>query len=77
VNRPIRAMAVFCMLLFLALLVNATYVQYMRADALNSHDGNRRVIDAQFSRERGPILVGRDPVAESRPVDDRYQFQRV
>jgi len=76
VNRPIRAMAVFCMLLFLALLVNATYVQYVRADALNSRDGNRRVIDAQFSRERGPILVGGDPVAASRPVDDRYQFQR-
>jgi penicillin-binding protein A len=76
VNRPIRAMAVFCMLLFLALLVNATYVQYFRADALNNRDGNRRVIDAQFSRERGPILVGGDPVAVSRPVDDRYQFLR-
>ena len=75
-NRPIRAMAVFCMLLFLALLVNATYVQYVRADALNSRDGNRRVIDAQFSRERGPILVDGDSVAASRPVDDRYQFQR-
>src|SRR3712207_6968470 len=69
-------MAVFCMLLFLALLVNAIYVQYVRADALNSRDGNRRVIDAQFSRERGPILVDGDPVAASRPVDDRYQFQR-
>jgi penicillin-binding protein A len=76
VNRPIRAMAVFCMLLFLALLLNATYVQYVRADGLNSRDGNRRVIDAQFSRERGPILVGGDPVARSRPVDDRYQYQR-
>jgi peptidoglycan glycosyltransferase len=69
-------MAVFCMLLFLALLVNATYVQYIRADALNSRDGNRRVTDAQFSRERGPILVDGDPVAVSRPVEDRYQFQR-
>ena len=75
-NRPIRAMAVFCMLLFLALLINATYVQYVRADAFNSRAGNRRVIDAQFSRERGPILVAGDPVAASRPVDDRYEFQR-
>ena len=75
-NRPIRAMAVFCMLLFLALLLNATYVQYVRADGLNSRDGNRRVIDAQFSRERGPILVDGDPVAASRAVDDRFQFQR-
>src|SRR3712207_7347357 len=69
-------MAVFCMLLFLALLLNATYVQYVRADDLNSRDGNRRVIDAEFSRERGPVLVAGEPVAASRPVDDRYQFQR-
>ncbi|CAA9353782.1 MAG: Cell division protein FtsI [Peptidoglycan synthetase] [uncultured Nocardioidaceae bacterium] len=75
-NRPIRAMAVFCMLLFLALLLNATYVQYVRADALNSRDGNRRVIDAQFSRERGPIVVGDEQVAASDPVEDRYRYQR-
>ena len=47
-NRPIRAMAVFCMLLFLALLVNATYVQYIRADALNSRDGFGKLMATGF-----------------------------
>ena len=45
-NRQMRAIAVFCMLLVLALLVNDTYVHYVRADALNSRDRNRRVIEA-------------------------------
>lgn len=76
-NKPIRTMAIFCLLLFLALLVNTTYLQYIKADELNQSDLNRRVIVASFSRERGAILVDRDPVAESKPSDDQYQFQRV
>ena len=76
-NKPIRTMAIFCMLLFLALMVNATYLQYFRASALNDDPQNRRVIVAAFSRERGAILVGREPVAKSEPSDDQYKFQRT
>ncbi len=76
-NKPIRTMAIFCMALFLALLVNATYLQYLRADDLNSRDENKRVRDAEFARERGAILVGGNSIAESRPVDDRFEFQRT
>lgn len=76
-NRPIRTMAIFCLLLFLALMGNATYLQYVNAADLNTHAENRRVTVAAFSRERGAILVGRDPVAESLPSDTRYQFQRT
>jgi len=75
-NKPIRTLSIFCMLLFLALMVNATWLQYLQADELNGNDLNRRVIAEAFSRERGAILVGRDPVAESTPSDDRYEFQR-
>ena len=42
-NKPIRNIAVACMLLFVALLINATYVQYWEADDLSSvvaHEGN-------------------------------------
>ncbi len=76
-NKPIRTMAIFCMLLFVALMLNATYLQYYKAKALNDDPRNRRVIEAAFSRERGAILVGRDPVAESVKSDDVYQFQRT
>lgn len=75
-NKPIRAMAVACLVLFMALLLNANYVQFIEADDLNAKAGNRRVIDEEFSRERGAIIVDREPIAESVPVKDRWQFQR-
>jgi peptidoglycan glycosyltransferase len=76
-NRPIRVVSIFSLLLFLALMANATYLQYVHAGALGSDPRNRRVIEAAFSRERGAILVGRDPIAESKRTDDRFKFQRV
>ena len=79
-NKPIRNLAIGCMLLFVALLVNATYVQYWQADDLTSlskHPDNKRVRDAEFSRERGAILVRGKAVAESNKSDDEYKFQRV
>ena len=75
-NKPIRTISMFCLLLFLALMINATYLQYWKAGALNDDPRNRRVITAAFSRERGAILVGRDPVAQSVASGDRYKFQR-
>jgi peptidoglycan glycosyltransferase len=79
-NKPIRNLAVACMFLFVALLINATYVQYWAADDLTSlseHPDNKRVRDAEFSRERGAILVRGKAVAESKKSDDAYKFQRV
>jgi penicillin-binding protein A len=76
-NKPIRTISMFCMLLFLALMANATYLQYWQADALNEDARNRRIIQEAFSRERGPILVAGDPVALSEESDDEYEFQRT
>jgi peptidoglycan glycosyltransferase len=76
VNKPIRTMSIFCLLLFVALLANVTYLQYVRAEGLNDSSQNRRVIEAAYSRDRGAIIVGREPVAESKKVDDRYKFLR-
>ena len=75
-NRPIRILAIGCLVLFLALLINANYLQFVQADDLNDKAGNRRVLDEQFSRDRGPILVDGDPIAESVEVDDEYDYQR-
>ncbi|MCW2827107.1 MAG: cell division protein FtsI [Marmoricola sp.] len=79
-NKPIRNLSVACMLLFVSLLVNATYVQYYEADDLTNlskHPDNKRVRDAEFSRERGAILVRGKAVAESNRSNDAYKFQRV
>ena len=76
-NKPIRVVSVFCLLLFVALLLNATYLMYARAGDLADDPRNRRVITATFSRERGAILVGKEAVARSVPSDDKYKFQRT
>ncbi|MEP7091291.1 MAG: penicillin-binding protein 2 [Nocardioidaceae bacterium] len=76
-NKPIRAMSIFCMLLFVALLLNATYLQYVDAGSLNSRSDNKRVRDAEFARKRGAIVAGGTSVAESRKIDDQYTYQRV
>ena len=76
-NKPIRTISIFCLLLFVALMLNATYLQFWQADSLDDDPRNRRVIEAAYSRERGAILVGRDPIAESVPSDDRFEFQRT
>ncbi|SDT69125.1 penicillin-binding protein 2 [Jiangella sp. DSM 45060] len=76
-NSPIRRISAGCLLLCVALLINATYVQAFWADDLNARSENRRVLLDEYSRERGPILLADDtPIAQSVPVDDEYQFQR-
>src|SRR3954463_2266532 len=76
-NKPIRTISIFCLLLFVALMVNATWLQYWKSDAYDKDPRNRRVIEAAYSRERGAILVGRDPVAESVESEDEYDFLRT
>jgi peptidoglycan glycosyltransferase len=77
VNKPIRVVSVFCLVLFMALLVNATYLMYVRADSLSEDPRNNRIITAAYSRERGAILVGKEAIARSVPSDDQYRFQRT
>ncbi|MFL6295393.1 MAG: penicillin-binding transpeptidase domain-containing protein, partial [Actinomycetes bacterium] len=76
-NKPIRTMSIFCMLLFAALLLNSTYLQYVDAGNLNSRPDNKRVRDAEFARKRGAIVAGGASVAESPRTHDQYVYQRV
>ncbi len=76
-NKPIRTISIFCLLLFVALMINATWLQYWKSEAYDNDPQNRRVIEASYSRERGAILVGREPIAESVESDDDYDFLRT
>jgi|SoiMethySBSTD1v2_1073268.scaffolds.fasta_scaffold05347_13 penicillin-binding protein A len=76
-NRPIRVMAIACLVLFVALMANINYVQYVDADDLNARPGNNRVLHDEFSRDRGPIIVGRHQIALSVPVNDEFDYQRT
>jgi peptidoglycan glycosyltransferase len=76
VNRPIRAVAVTAMVMFFALMANLSYLYIGQQDYLNERSENRRVADARFGQDRGPIMVGNTPVAQSDAVKDKYNFQR-
>jgi penicillin-binding protein A len=77
VNSAIRRLAVAAIILMLALMANSTYLQAFRANDLNGRNDNRRVRDSQFSVDRGAILIGSTPIAQSKPSNDQYQFQRT
>jgi peptidoglycan glycosyltransferase len=64
------------MVIFTALMVNLSYLYVGEQSFLNERPENRRVADARFAQDRGPIMVGNTPIAKSEQVKDRYKFQR-
>ena len=75
-NGPIRRVAAAAMVMFTVLLLNLSAGYLIRTEYLNNRPENRRVTDARFAQDRGPIMVGNAPVAKSEPVKDRFKFQR-
>ena len=62
--------------LLLALIINVSYIQVFQANDLRQQSGNQRVILTEYSRERGPILLGSKAVAQSTPTDDSLKYLR-
>ena len=75
-NRPIRTLAIGCLVLFALLLLNVNYVQVIQADDLNDRGTNKRARDAECARKRGTIEVEGEPIAESVPSGDKLKYQR-
>ena len=76
-NRPIRKLAVACLLMFVALLVNANVVQVVEAQSLRNNPNNSRLLANRLNNDRGPIVVGNQAVAASVPTPDQtYKYQR-
>ncbi len=76
-NTPLRRVSMVVVLMVLALLVNATYIQVFRADTLRADPRNERVLLDEYSRERGSILAGPAVMANSIKTTDRYKYLRV
>jgi penicillin-binding protein A len=77
VNAPIRRLTTVVVLMFLTLLMSATWIQFVSAKELNARPDNRRTLLSTFARERGQILVRGTPVARSVPAKDEYKWQRI
>jgi peptidoglycan glycosyltransferase len=76
-NRELKRVTIVSLLMFLALFVSSTIIQYVQAENLAADPRNSRTLYASYSIERGPILVDGNPIAFSEPSVDDYKFQRV
>ncbi len=76
-NRELKRVSFIVLLMFVALFVSSTVIGVFQQDNLRNNPHNVRTLYDSYSAERGPILVGGQPVAESTPSNDVYKFQRV
>lgn len=76
-NAPLKRVAIAVLVMFVALLVNANYVQVVEAGSLRQNPHNGRVLAGEYARQRGPIVVDGKAVAESRPTKDTLKYLRV
>jgi peptidoglycan glycosyltransferase len=77
VNKPIRRVSVFCLVLVLALLVRTNWVQGVQAQAWASNQHNDRNKYDRYAYPRGNIIVGGQPVTNSDFVNGlRYKYKR-
>ena len=74
--RQINRVTAVIVLLLLALILNLSYIQVFKAGELRNQSGNQRVILTEYSRERGPILLGSESIAESKPTSDALKYLR-
>ena len=76
-NAPIRRLAGVVAVLFSALLVASTWIQFVQAKELQERPDNRRTLLANYARERGQILVGGTPIAKSTATKDELKWLRT
>ncbi|MER5633342.1 peptidoglycan D,D-transpeptidase FtsI family protein [Streptomyces nitrosporeus] len=77
-NKTIRRASVFCLLMVLALLVRATWVQAYEARALADDEHNRRNTIARYAHPLGDIIVAGSPVTGSKETqDDDLRYKRT
>lgn len=76
-NEPIRKLSVIALVMFLALMVSSTWIQFVQASELNNHNSNARTLYREFGRYRGPIIVNGNPIVYSVPVNDPFNYQRT
>jgi penicillin-binding protein A len=77
-NKPIRRVAIACLLMFAALLVNDNVVQFAHANALRNQPGNTRLLYQQYDRKRGDIVTSTGvTIATSVPTKDTLKYLRT
>ncbi|MFC9625063.1 peptidoglycan D,D-transpeptidase FtsI family protein [Streptomyces sp. NPDC056930] len=75
--RYIRRAAALCLLLLVALLLNAARIQVFEADSLDHNPANRRVTITRYSQPRGNILVGGKSVTGTEDTGEQLKYERT
>ncbi|MFI6847200.1 penicillin-binding protein 2 [Kitasatospora sp. NBC_00085] len=76
-NKPIRRVSIFCLVLILALMVRTNWVQGVQADAWATNKNNKRQVYDRYAHPRGNIVVGGQPVTQSDFVNGlRFKYKR-
>jgi cell division protein FtsI/penicillin-binding protein 2 len=76
-NKPIRRVSIFCLVLILALMVRTNWVQGVQANSLANNSHNDRNKYDRYAYPRGNIIVGGDRVTSSDFVNGlRYKYKR-
>ncbi|MEU6234835.1 penicillin-binding protein 2 [Kitasatospora sp. NPDC047058] len=77
-NKPIRRVSIFCLVLILALMVRTNWVQGVQAEAWATNKNNKRQDFDRYAHPRGNIIVGGQPVTSSEFVNGlRYKYKRT
>ncbi|MGH3718622.1 MAG: peptidoglycan D,D-transpeptidase FtsI family protein [Pseudonocardiaceae bacterium] len=76
-NTPLRRVALAVIGMIVLLLLNATYIQVVKADTYRTDSRNRRVLLDEYSRQRGQIIAGGLPVANSVETGGQLRFLRT
>ena len=75
-NNAIRRTGALLAVLLVALMININVQQVILANDIRNKPGNQRTLLEEYNRERGPILVGSDPVARSISTNDQFKYLR-
>lgn len=75
-NKKVYRLAIAMLVLFTSLVLNLSVLQVINARDIKEQPGNRRLVLEEYSRERGPILVDDQPIAQSVPTNDELQYLR-
>ena len=75
--RYIRRAAALCLVLLVALLLNAARVMVIQADELDDNPANRRIAITRWGQPRGEIVVDGRPVTGSRDSGQQLRWERT
>ncbi|MBH5336980.1 penicillin-binding protein 2 [Streptomyces pactum] len=76
-NRRVRRLAAFCVLLLVALLANAGRIQTVDRGDYAGNPADRRPAIARYGQPRGDILAGTEVITGSRDTGQRLRYERT